>query len=149
MDGRVQVFCNDFSFRYHPMETLKCSFKLGSAMFKVNFVWGGDGGGWKWAYILHKPDPYVVSGYTVTNVTWINPRKDMGMGIGFDVTLKRNVMPYVMQYYVPCCAIVLVSQISFIIPLSAIPGRVALLVTQFLTLTNIFIHQQVNNYCYT
>ena len=37
--------------------------------------------------------------------------------------------------------IVLVAEIGFIIPASAIPGRVALLVTQFLTLINLFIHQ--------
>ena len=51
--------------------------------------------------------------------------------------------PFLYMYYLPCMAIVLVSQISFIIPLSSIPGRVALVVTQFLTLTNIFIHQTV------
>ena len=43
-------------------------------------------------------------------------------------------------------AIVVVAQISFIIPMSAIPGRVALVVTQFLTLTNIFIHEMVRYY---
>ena len=65
--------------------------------------------------------------------------------IGFNVTLHRIVQPYIYQYYLPCIAIVVVSQVSFIIPLSAIPGRVALVATQFLTLTNIFIHQIVSN----
>ena len=75
-------------------------------------------------------DPYqdVVNGTTV---------------FGFDITLERMVQPFLYMYYLPCMAIVLVSQISFIIPLSSIPGRVALVVTQFLTLTNIFIHQTV------
>ena len=45
----------------------------------------------------------------------------------------------------PCIAIVIATSFSFIIPLSAIPGRVALIVTQFLTLTNIFINQMVSS----
>ena len=65
--------------------------------------------------------------------------------IGFNITLNRVFTPYLYQYYLPCMAIVAVSQISFMIPLSAIPGRVALVVTQFLTLTNIFIHQMVRH----
>ena len=62
---------------------------------------------------------------------------------GFDIKLRRVVEPYLFQYYFPSAAIVVVSHISFIIPLSSIPGRVGLVVTQFLTLTNIFIHQMV------
>ena len=59
------------------------------------------------------------------------------------VETKRQISRYVLQYYLPSITIVVASSFSFIIPLSAIPGRVALVVTQFLTLTNIFIHQQV------
>ena len=36
--------------------------------------------------------------------------------------------------------------IGFIIPVTVIPGRVSLLVTQFLTLINLFIHQMVSIY---
>ena len=42
--------------------------------------------------------------------------------IGFNITLQRIVQPYLYQYYLPCIAIVIVSQISFIIPLSAVSG---------------------------
>ena len=65
--------------------------------------------------------------------------------IGFNVTLERIIHPYLYQYYFPCIAIVVVSHISLIIPISAIPGRITLAVTQFLTLTNIFIHFMVGN----
>ena len=65
---------------------------------------------------------------------------------GFNITLKRIIQPYLYQYYFPSIAIVIVSFISFIIPLSAIPGRIVLVVTQFLTLTNLFIHQMVSHY---
>ena len=63
---------------------------------------------------------------------------------GFDIKLQRFIQPYVFQYYFPCAAIVIISQISFTIPVSAIPGRVGIIVTQFLTLTNIFIYQMVS-----
>ena len=61
-----------------------------------------------------------------------------------DIVLERQVSKYIYQYYIPCITIVIATSFSFIIPLSAIPGRVALIVTQFLTLTNIFINQVVS-----
>ena len=48
-----------------------------------------------------------------------------------------------MKYYLPSAAIVIASQISFIIPMTAIAGRTALLATLFLALINIFTAQQV------
>ena len=60
------------------------------------------------------------------------------------ITVKRQAPKYFYQFYIPCVIIVMASSFSFIIPLSAIPGRVALIVTQFLTLTNIFINQMVS-----
>ena len=63
--------------------------------------------------------------------------------VGFEIELERIISPYIYQYYVPCVAIVFVSQISFIIPPSSIPGRVGLLATLFLTLTNLFINHMV------
>ena len=69
----------------------------------------------------------------------------MGTAIGFRVYLRRKVTPFAIQYYIPCAAIVMLTQISFIVPISSIPGRVVLLITEFLTLINIFIHQQVTS----
>ena len=65
--------------------------------------------------------------------------------VGFNITMQRVQQPYLLKYYLPCVAIVAVTQISFHIPPDAIPGRIALLVTQFLTLTNLFISEQVRN----
>ena len=64
---------------------------------------------------------------------------------GFEIKLERIIQPYLLQYYIPCITIVLVSMISFLIPLTAIPGRVALVVTLFLTLTNIFTAEMVRH----
>ena len=70
------------------------------------------------------------------------------LAFGVEVALKRQLSRYVYQYYLPSIIIVLASSVSFIIPLSAIPGRVALMGTQFLTLTNIFLNQMVNILAY-
>merc|ERR1712141_399098 len=61
--------------------------------------------------------------------------------VGFDIKMDRILSPFLFKYYLPSFAIVTASSISFIIPLTAIPGRVAFMVTQFLTLTNLFIYQ--------
>jgi hypothetical protein len=63
--------------------------------------------------------------------------------IGFKVKMERKIAPFIMKYYLPAAGIVLVSQISFLISPNQLPGRVALLVTLFLVLTNIFTRQQV------
>merc|ERR1712038_1162244 len=54
-------------------------------------------------------------------------------------------MSYVFKYYISCAAIVIISQISFLIPPDQVPGRIALLVTTFLILVNIFIGQQAES----
>ena len=65
-------------------------------------------------------------------------------GVGFHIQMTRLLSPFMMKYYIPSIAIVIVSEIGFMVPLTAIPGRVALLVTQFLTLVNLFIYQMVS-----
>ena len=59
--------------------------------------------------------------------------------VGFDIAMERILKPYIMEYYLPCVASILVSHIGFVIPVKSIPGRAALLVTQFLSLINLFI----------
>ena len=74
----------------------------------------------------------------------LNQTNEMANDFGFNVEIKRRISSYVIQYYLPCGSIVAVSAISFIIPLTAIPGRVTLLVTLFLTLSNLIIHHEVS-----
>ena len=70
--------------------------------------------------------------------------KNNQTGMHSKIHLKRYILPFVIKYYLPSIAIITVSLISFLISVYSIPARVALLVTQFLTLTNILIAQQVN-----
>ena len=57
---------------------------------------------------------------------------------GFEMVLDRYVSTYIITYYLPSGLFVIVSWISFLIPMDVIPGRMALLVTLFLVLVNIF-----------
>merc|ERR1719312_1351741 len=57
---------------------------------------------------------------------------------GFEMTLKRHFMSYIITYYLPSGLFVAVSWISFLIPPDIVPGRMALLITLFLVLVNIF-----------
>ena len=148
LDARAKLYCFKFSFEDYPMEENTCTFVLGTSMSRTHFVWKVDNDYWRYDSINRDE---IVNGYRIKNISWINewPQQvnqdygGMGRAIGFKVLVKRQLMPFLVQYYIPCVAIVLLTHISFIIPLSAIPGRVALLVTEFLTLVNIFIHEQV------
>merc|ERR1719450_603119 len=57
---------------------------------------------------------------------------------GFEMVLNRHSSPYIFTYYLPSGLFIVVSWISFFIPVNAIPGRMILLVTLFLALVNIF-----------
>ena len=139
-DWVATIYCK-FDFSSFPLDTQQCSFRQTGTSETIRPLlypslnienWNYKAGGFQ---ITISP----VGTFSSTNVTLNNPRDSTG----FNITLERIIQPYLYQYYFPCIAIVVVSEISFIIPLSAIPGRVALVVTQFLTLTNIFIHLMV------
>jgi len=57
---------------------------------------------------------------------------------GFQVRLQRKQMQYIVQVYLPTSLFVIVSWVSFLIKPEVVPGRMALLVTLFLVLINIF-----------
>ena len=94
-----------------------------------------------------------LSGFTLSNSIFPTECKDTGekefkySRFGVEIKLARRLEKYVLESYVPCTLIVLASILSFIVPLSAIPGRVGLVVTLFLTLTHMFLSQRVRNSC--
>ena len=135
----VAVPCS-YDFSDFPFDVQKCRLAM-SLPFNWNLT------------VLNDPThifKYVKGGFEINSrfydesgeLAWHN------LAFGVEVTLKRQLSRYVYQYYLPSIIIVLASSVSFIIPLSAIPGRVALMGTQFLTLTNIFLNQMVNIYVY-
>ena len=57
---------------------------------------------------------------------------------GIELLLTRNKLKYIPLYYLPSGLFVVVSWVSFLIPPEIVAGRMALLITLFLVLINIF-----------
>ena len=137
-EARATIFCNFNYFRY-PLDTQTCDFVMSSAYPFPNIViFNLENAQFGTTFNNTNTDDFVL------DITF-NKIVNGFSGISFVLKLERCLLPYVMRYYLPCVAMVIVSFISFLISLTSIPARVALLVTLFLTVTNILIAQQVNN----
>ena len=134
IQGRATIYC-DFDYTLYPLDTQICYFRIDTKKvndFQLKFN----------SLNSSASEIYESCGFSITtSVMYTDGIHNMA---GFDLHMERIIKPYIFQYYLPCIAIVVMSQISFIIPLSAIPGRVALVSTLFLSLTNIYINQMVN-----
>ena len=138
MEYRAVVYC-PLDFKSFPFDIQKCRFlDINRSKDRASFLIDEAIGNRRFDK-PHTSQKHIAHGFEVTFEF-----KNFTYGNGFDIVLKRLVKPHLLQYYLPCFAIVSMAFVSFIVPISAIPGRVALIVTQFLTLTNIFIHHMVN-----
>ena len=139
MESKITFYC-DFDYSSYPMDYSMCKFRFSGQHPNLKFTLANTG---KNSLEEHH-DKYIGYFHIVSSIV---EDKDGGLGhqsIGLDIQVHRCVSPFVLKFYLPCATITIVSQLSFIIPLDALPGRVALLVTQFLTLTSLFIHQMVS-----
>ena len=141
----VKIFC-DFDFYNYPFDYQICSFRMVTDRLNVTLFDPPS-------HLDRMPKTQTeLSGFNierklVSSLPTYDPiYQEMSSVFGFDFKLKRQIEPYYYKFYIPCIAIVITSFLSFIIPLNAAPGRIALIATQFLTLTNIFIHQMVSTY---
>ena len=130
------VYC-DFDLSSYPMDTQRCRLSIGSGSLGA-------------IYVLYDPNNsyHLINTYVAANalmkIEFFDEKLNSGMNtIGMKITMRRLTDSYVMKYYIPAIAIVMVSELGFVIPVTAIPGRVSLLVTQFLTLINLFIYHMV------
>ena len=135
LEGTASVYCS-FEHNDYPMDHQTCQLQISSEICNADFL-------------LHSGEIVFGAEYSSDfdmEIEFYNEhliRDCKGRVVGVRVKMRRLVLPFFMKYCLPSVSIVIVSGISFIIPLNSLPARVALLVTQFLTLTNIFIHQQV------
>ena len=140
VEAKIIFYCN-FDYSAYPMDESTCKFRFGGQRANLRFT-------------LEKPDNitpidekkhhigyFDITGSIIEETEMINEKKMQRLGL--DLKIKRNIQPFILRYYLPCATITIVSQFSFLIPFTALPGRVAWLVTQFLTLTSLFIHQMV------
>ena len=134
--------CN-FDFSNYPLDDQNCNFRM--VLYDVNVTFYDH---LFMDYGFPALKEIEMQGFKITKTLVGSVYIDLDSFIpysafGIEFKIKRIIKPYLMQYYIPCFTIVVVSFLSFVVPISAIPGRVGLVVTQFLTLTTIFIHQKV------
>ncbi len=67
--------------------------------------------------------------HAADNITYSNT--------GYKIYLRRWLLPYIFNIYLPTGILVLISFISFAVPGDQVPGRMALIITVFLMLVNI------------
>ena len=137
----VQVSCN-MEFSKYPFDRNTCPILITAENINVSL------------FSPPKPpnldkDQMTAKGFILEtdNVTTIayNPLYGRTTPFGFRVSLTRQLEPYIYQYYIPCAVIVFTSFFSFIISFTSIPARVSLIVTLFLTLTNMFLQEMVSS----
>jgi len=132
-------------FNYFPLDTQVCKFQVGSYSYnmeKMIFAVSQLG----YAHTSSKStDRSIVLDYDI-QISPLEEDDKVFVGgplgnyslAGFEMILKRHVSHYIITYYLPSGLFVVVSWISFLVPPDVIPGRMALLVTLFLVLVNIF-----------
>ena len=133
---KATVFCK-FEYSNYPMDEQICNISIGSSSYEAIFVLHDENG------IYHSGSNYKAVNLMMSTTYFDEGIEHVRNKVGIKIQMNRLMKPFWMKYYIPCIAIVIVSEIGFIVPLTAIPGRVALLVTQFLTLVNLFIYQMV------
>ena len=137
---KTTIYCS-FEYTNYPMDTQNCSVKIGSSSFGAIFTLFDK------ENIYHTPKTYASSGLNI-QIAFFGQKNSFGNStVGFHVQMSRLTQPFLMMYYIPAIAIVLVSELGFVVPLTA-DGSVGLLVTQLLTLVNLFIYQMVRIFHY-
>ena len=136
---KTTVFCK-FEYSNYPIDEQICNVSIGSSSYEAIFVLHDENG------IYHSGSNYKAVNLMISTTYFDEGIEHVRNKVGIKIQMNRLMKPFWMKYYIPCIAIVIVSEISFVVPLTAIPGRVALLVTQFLTLVNLFIYQMVRSF---
>ena len=135
LEAQTTIYCN-FHFLNFPMDTQRCDFVMDGSYPYPNIVYFSfELGVFGVTNKNSNTDAFEI------NITFNQAKNESG--IQSTIKLERSLLPFIIKYYLPCTAIIIVSLISFLISIASIPARVALLVTQFLTLTNVLIAQQV------
>jgi len=147
IDGK-DVFYNQFStvtflcpmrFERYPLDEHICKFRVGSTNMDINFMRFGET-----VATFDENNKNTILDYAV-NVMKLDEddRIILYQGQNYSVTglemrLSRHVLKYLYIYYLPSGLFVVVSWVGFLIPPEVVPGRMAMLITLFLVLINIF-----------
>jgi len=124
-------------FAAYPLDHQLCKFLVGSYIHdntQINFT-----GSWGHDEENQRAQQYELKALDLDiNDTFLFHADRTFSQTGFQVELKRRRTPVLLQVYLTTGLFIIVSWISFIVPPEVVPGRMALLVTLFLVLVNIF-----------
>ena len=107
LEATATTYCT-FDLPRYPFDKQKCKFRLGSRSFISNFILLDPENQY------HNTVSYQASNF-FTTTTFVNGTKG---SIGVDIIMSRDIQSFVLKYYVSCIAIVILSNFSFVIPLS-------------------------------
>ena len=135
---KVKIFC-DFDFSKYPFDEKICPLKMSATGLNITMY------GKRYKKTRQLVDEFDIKTEVAVFGSYYNEvLKSTNSVFGINYYMKRKLSTYIYRYFLPSSMIVAMSFFSLMIPLSALPGRVAMIVTLFLTLTNIFIHHMVN-----
>ena len=139
---KVEIFCK-FDFSKYPFDHQYCPLEMKVPKIKLT-TYDLD----LRKTLKDRPNQKTFGGYDLIQKIYSHNLTHYFFGeinlFGFHNNFTRRIEAYIYQCYIPCIAIVNMSFSSFTIPLTAIPGRVGIIVTQFLALTSIFVHTVVS-----
>lgn len=136
LGARITISCR-MNFDDYPLDAHTCQFQVGS-YYDTNKTVGCVS-----SYIYDQSRQRSLQHYikffnlTSEYKTVILPSGSYA-ACGFQLQLVRKTMQFLVQVYLPSGMFVVVSWVSFLIKPEVVPGRMALLVTLFLVLINIF-----------
>nr|XP_040571567.1 glycine receptor subunit alpha-2-like isoform X2 [Lepeophtheirus salmonis] len=124
-------------FSAYPLDHQECKFHVGSYIHDASQIYFTGTYGHDVANQRAQQYEINITALDLEDkmVKWAN--RDYSQ-TGFKIKLNRRRTPVLLQTYLPSGLFVVVSWISFIVPPEVVPGRMALLVTLFLVLVNIF-----------
>jgi len=138
---QITIMC-PMRFDKFPFDTQTCKFRVGSYsydMSKMHFITKNAG----YASLGRHGRP--VLDYDISTNTLAAEDSILNYGAlgnfslaGFEMVLNRHVSTYMITFFIPSGLFVIVSWMSFLIPMDEIGGRMSLLVILFLLLVNIF-----------
>ncbi|XP_059082147.1 glycine receptor subunit beta-like isoform X3 [Tigriopus californicus] len=136
------TFMCPMNFARFPLDTQVCKFQLGSYSYSdLKMMFETEMAGYsppKHTNSIPLDFEINISKLSLADQTYIAGSLGNFSLAGFELVLDRHMASYLLGYYLPTGLFVMASWIGFLIPVEAIPGRMALLITLFLVLMNIF-----------
>ena len=134
--GRMTVFCNDWKLEKYPLDRQTCPIEFyHPGPSAVNYIIDPQNKSDLFVNTWH-----IAAGFDIM-INFVDSSKNNAIKI--NIQMQRLFQPFFFKFYLPSILIVCISGTGFLFPLTVLPGRMTLAVTQFLTLANLFIYQMV------